>query len=95
MSKRTSLTDIEAVLSSYHVKAPAESEWRHLKTDNVYSIVDYAVTSDDALTPTVLYTPLEEKDRIYPVIFVRPASDFFDGRFVQVPAFGRIKPLGG
>jgi len=83
MSERLSLQEISANISPYHDQAPVGSEWRHVRTGGLYIVINHAVTSDDDMTPTVVYAPWTEEGLNHPVVFVRPASEFFDGRFIR------------
>lgn len=58
-------------------KYPIRYPWRHVKTGTVYVIRDLVYIEDGAV-PAVCYSQLGVED---PIVWVRPASEFFDGRF--------------
>lgn len=53
------------------------TKYRHTKSGEVYEMVAMAINEGD-LKPTVVY-------RKNDVVWCRPASEFFDGRFVLMP----------
>lgn len=53
--------------------------WKHNKTQHLYRIVGFAVI-ENGLVPAVIYV----RDLGDATQFVRPCSEFFDGRFRQV-----------
>ena len=50
--------------------------WRHIKTDGIYAVLCPAVIEVD-LTPAVLYS----KSGGDGTVWVRPVTEFLDGRF--------------
>jgi hypothetical protein len=52
------------------------SKWLHLKTDTVYVIRAYCII-EATKTPAVLY-----QNAAGGPLWVRPSSEFFDGRFL-------------
>lgn len=57
--------------------------WKHTKTKHLYKIIAHAVM-ESSLIPTVVYQKFDGSGPIW----VRPAADFFDGRFRQDIDFG-------
>lgn len=53
--------------------------WKHNKTQHLYRIVGFAVI-ENGLVPAVIYV----RDLGDATQFVRPCSEFFDGRFRQM-----------
>jgi hypothetical protein len=51
-------------------------KWVHLKTGNVYWI-DYIAYNEKDLNPTIIYRGVKGDG----LIWSRPATEFFDGRF--------------
>lgn len=63
--------------------------WKHLKSGNLYRIETFALRESD-LTPLVVYrsrVPGEPGQT-----FVRPCTEFFDGRFVVEGGVTAIAP---
>lgn len=63
-------------------RAPQGSHWRHRKTGGVY-VIDHHGLIEATLEPAVVYRP---KDGTPGLVWVRPAAEFFDGRFEEVNA---------
>lgn len=59
---------------------PLGSLWRHKKTDTIYTIKDLAILESD-LSLVVSYEELDDSK----VHWIRPLSEFLDGRFESVP----------
>lgn len=51
--------------------------WRHTKSGNLYEIQDF-VLQEQTITPSVLYRSIKDG-----TVWVRPCTEFFDGRFVR------------
>lgn len=64
-------------LEKSYEEIPIGSLWRHLKTDNLYTVKDIVVVESD-LTLAVSYKRLGETSRIH---WLRPLDEFLDGRF--------------
>ena len=52
--------------------------WRHVKSGGIYEIIGYGKIEAD-LTPCVIYRAKGNQQ-----LWVRPKTEFFDGRFVAV-----------
>ena len=52
--------------------------WRHRKTDQLYQVLHYGMRESD-FEPMVIYTSLGSDKAVW----VRPSSEFFDGRFAM------------
>lgn len=50
-------------------------EYLHVKTGNIYDLLNLAI-DEESLEPVVVY-----RQQLSGLIWVRPASEFFDGRF--------------
>jgi hypothetical protein len=67
------------------MKTPSEiaaqnTVWKHWRTGNVYTVLHYAILERTG-EESVVY-----RGRDSGVIWVRPAREFFDGRFQPVPS---------
>jgi hypothetical protein len=64
---------------------PIGSDWMHAKTGGLYSVVTYAMI-EATLTPAVVYAGGNgyHADGQTWKIWVRPVSEFMDGRFVRL-----------
>lgn len=71
------LEEMQGDLSLKRKEVPVGSLWRHLKTDNLYTVKDIVVVESD-LTLAVSYKRLGEPSRIH---WLRPLDEFLDGRF--------------
>lgn len=71
------LEEMQGDLSLKRKEVPVGSLWRHLKTDNLYTVKDIVVVESD-LTLAVSYKRLGEISRIH---WLRPLDEFLDGRF--------------
>ena len=71
------LEEMQGDLSLKRKEVPVGSLWRHLKTDNLYTVKDIVVVESD-LTLAVSYKRLGETSRIH---WLRPLGEFLDGRF--------------
>ncbi len=71
------LEEMQGDLSLKRKEVPVGSLWRHLKTDNLYTVKDIVVVESD-LTLAVSYKRLGETSRIH---WLRPLDEFLDGRF--------------
>lgn len=61
-------------------KAPVGSKWRHIKHANAgpYEIVAHGLIEAD-LTQVIIYRQEHAE-----LVWVRPASEFMDGRFIRL-----------
>ena len=64
-------------LEKSYEEIPIGSLWRHLRTDNLYTVKDIVVVESD-LTLAVSYKRLGETSRLH---WLRPLDEFLDGRF--------------
>lgn len=71
------LEEMQGDLSLKRKEVPVGSLWRHLKTDNLYTVKDIVVVESD-LTLAVSYKRFGETSRIH---WLRPLDEFLDGRF--------------
>lgn len=58
----------------------ASEIWRHVKSDGLYTVVDQNAIIEATMAPAVCYRSLFDGQ-----VWVRPATEFFDGRFVNIP----------
>jgi hypothetical protein len=58
------------------VASASGTVWRHRKTGHLYMVWGHCVI-EATLTPAILYTRWPERD----VFWVRPLTEFLDGRF--------------
>lgn len=59
---------------------PNESEiWQHRKSGGLYMIMSEEATLEKDLSKQVIYTSLFDG-----AVWIRPYSEFFDGRFINV-----------
>ncbi len=70
-------------LEKSYEEIPIGSLWRHLKTDNLYTVKDIVVVESD-LTLAVSYKRLGETSRLH---WLRPLDEFLDGRFKREVLF--------
>lgn len=70
-------------LEKSYEKIPIGSLWRHLKTDNLYTVKDIVVVESD-LTLAVSYKCLGDTSRLH---WLRPLDEFLDGRFKREVLF--------
>jgi hypothetical protein len=63
---------------SSHPEPAPEILWVHKKTNSPYRILRFAV-QEDTLQPVVVYEALSDGS-----VWIRPCSQFFDGRFRQM-----------
>lgn len=54
-------------------------QWKHLKSGGLYVVLHDDATREDDLEPVVVYQAVDGGR-----IWVRPAIEFFDGRFVPI-----------
>lgn len=64
--------------------------WKHAKTGGLYRIVDFMLREED-LCPLVAYTGYDK----FTQVFVREATQFFDGRFRTMIDEPEAEPEGG
>lgn len=64
---------------------PTESKtyWQHRKSGGLYTVLYDNATREHDLEPVVVYRALSDGR-----IWVRPATEFFDGRFEMITAGG-------
>lgn len=71
------LTAKHRVIVDYKVNEPdLYKKWLHVKSGNVYW-VDYVAYNEKDLSPVIIYRSSKGDG----LIWSRPASEFFDGRF--------------
>ena len=78
-----SLEEVQEDLSLKRKEVPIGSLWRHLKTDNLYTVKDIVVVESD-LTLAVSYQKLGDLSRLR---WLRPLDEFLDGRFKREVLF--------
>lgn len=78
-----SLEEVQEDLSLKRKEVPIGSLWRHLKTDNLYTVKDIVVVESD-LTLAVSYKCLGDATRLH---WLRPLDEFLDGRFKREVLF--------
>lgn len=78
-----SLEEVQEDLSLKRKEVPIGSLWRHLKTDNLYTVKDIVVVESD-LTVAVSYKCLGDTSRLH---WLRPLDEFLDGRFKREVLF--------
>lgn len=61
-------------------KVPIGSIWRHIKTENLYTVKDIVVREND-LAIYVSYQKLMIGSQVQ---WIRPLEEFLDGRFVKL-----------
>lgn len=61
-------------------KVPIGSIWRHIKTENLYTVKDIVVREND-LTVCVSYQKLMIGSQVH---WIRSVDEFLDGRFVKL-----------
>lgn len=77
-------------LEKSYEEIPIGSLWRHLKTDNLYTVKDIVVVESD-LTLAVSYKRLGETSRLH---WLRPLDEFLDGRFKREVLFKDVVKNG-
>ena len=77
------LEEVQADLFLKRKEVPVGSLWRHLKTDNLYTVKDIVVVESD-LTLAVSYKRLGDTSRLH---WLRPLDEFLDGRFKREVLF--------
>lgn len=55
--------------------------WHHMKTGGLYTVLHDDAIREDDLEPVIVYQNVGDGR-----IWVRPASEFFDGRFEMIEA---------
>lgn len=78
-----SLEEVQEDLSLKRKEVPIGSLWRHLKTDNLYTVKDIVIVESD-LTLAVSYKRLRDTNRLH---WLRPLAEFLDGRFKREVLF--------
>lgn len=78
-----SLEEVQEDLSLKRKEVPIGSLWRHLKTDNLYTVKDIVIVESD-LTLAVSYKHLGDANRLH---WLRPLDEFLDGRFKREVLF--------
>jgi hypothetical protein len=58
------------------------ANWKHMKSSKVYHIAGFSTRESDGVT-LVHYRDSNDSGAIVP-FWTRPASEFFDGRFVRL-----------
>lgn len=81
MSKN--LDELLLDLNAKRKEVPVGSLWRHLKTDNLYTVKDIVIVESD-LTLAVSYKRLGDANRLH---WLRPLDEFLDGRFKREVLF--------
>ena len=74
------LNPVTAEIQENQRRAPYLSQWRHVKSGNVYAVRMHVIieaTLDAAVVYNRKFAPPEET-------WCRPAAEFFDGRFERV-----------
>ena len=71
------LDDAKVAIEENRKRAPYLSDWVHVKSGGKYA-VQYHVIIEATLEPAVVYYKRHADPR---ETWVRPASEFFDGRF--------------
>ena len=74
------MTKAPVDLKPYYNMAEAGSIWIHAKTGGEYMVTAHGLIESN-LHPAVIYRPMLGE----PVSWIRPATEFFDGRFVRKP----------
>lgn len=78
-----SLEEVQEDLSLKRKEVPIGSLWRHLKTDNLYTVKDIVIVESD-LTLAVSYKRLGDANRLH---WLCPLDEFLDGRFKREVLF--------
>lgn len=78
-----SLEEVQEDLSLKRKEVPIGSLWRHLKTDNLYTVKDIVIVESD-LTLAVSYKRLGDANRLH---WLRLLDEFLDGRFKREVLF--------
>lgn len=78
-----SLEEVQEDLSLKRKEVPIGSLWRHLKTDNLYTVKDIVIVESD-LNLAVSYKRLGDTNRLH---WLRPLGEFLDGRFKREVLF--------
>lgn len=76
-AKKMSFEDACRAVKENRHKAPYLSRWKHLKSGGIYTVRMNVIIEAD-LEPAVIYYPQYGEPE---VVWCRPASEFFDGRF--------------
>ena len=71
------LTIVKRQLETNRGKAPAYSDWLHIKTNVMYRVNDHVLRECD-LVPMITY--INSKNS-FAIIWSRPTTEFLDGRF--------------
>jgi hypothetical protein len=74
------LDELAGVMDATSDEAPAGTGWSHQKSGGLYTVIGPAIREAD-MVPCILYHDLTD-DRVW---WIRPASEFLDGRFVREP----------
>ena len=77
------LEEVQEALSLKRKEVPVSSLWRHIKTDNLYTIKDIVVVESN-LTLAVSYNHLGDTSCLH---WLRPLDEFLDGRFKREVLF--------
>lgn len=75
-----SLTEARRAATKARAEIVIESQWMHAKRGSLYWVQAVGIREEDGV-PLVVY-----RDSDTGTCWVRPVSDFLDGRFVRVPA---------
>lgn len=74
---KMSFEDARQAVSENRIKAPYLSRWKHLKSGKTYVVRMNVIIEADLEPAVIYYLQYGEPD----VLWCRPASEFFDGRF--------------
>ena len=68
--------------------------WKHLKSGGVYTLLRFGLREED-LTPVAIYQEATPDGKLNPdgKVWVRPAAEFCDGRFVPLRHYRTTKKL--
>lgn len=68
--------------------------WKHLKSGGVYTLLRFGLREED-LTPVAIYQEATAEGKLNPdgKVWVRPAAEFCDGRFVPLRHYRTTKKL--
>jgi hypothetical protein len=76
----STMDDVRSAVRENQKRAPYLSDWQHVKSGGIYAVKQHVII-EATLEPAVVYY----KRHADPAeTWVRPASEFFDGRFVRV-----------
>lgn len=80
MKDNAQLEDVRKEIRYNQTVAPYLSQWKHVKSGDTYTVRMHVIIEATLQPAVVYYKPYADSAETW----VRPASEFFDGRFERI-----------